>query len=230
MSSHSCASWAKRAPPTANTIDERGALLFTGEQLGRLREPDAVKWLDNDHFATANEGDWHGGSRGWTIFNKTGDEVYESGNSFEHALIQIGHYPDKRSDAKGVEPESVTTGIFAGTPMAFIGSERGSAVGVYDVTDLANPVLKQLLPSGVGPEGYVTIPARNLLVSANEADLIEDGGARAHVMIFEYQDAPATYPMLTSAGAEELIGWGAISGMVADEGGIVWAVSDSFYG
>ena len=85
-------------------------------------------------------------------------------------------------------------------------------------------------PSGVGPEGYVTIPERNLLVSANEKDLIEDGGARAHVMLYELQDAPAAYPQLTSAGADELIGWGAISGMVADKDGIVWAVNDSFYG
>ena len=213
-----------------DATDERGALLFTESQPGRLREPDAVKWLDDDHFATANEGDYEGGSRSWTIFNKDGSVVYEAGTSFEHALIQIGHYPDKRSDSKGVEPESVTFGVFGGTPMAFVGSERGSAVGVYDVSDLSAPVLTQLLPSGVGPEGYVTIPERGLLVSANEADLIEDGGARAHVMIFEHQEAPAAYPHLTSEGADELIGWGAISGMVADEGNVVWAVSDSFYG
>ncbi len=213
-----------------DATDERGALIFTESQKGRKREPDAVKWIDDNHFATANEGDYEGGSRGWTIFNKDGTIVYDSGTSFEHAIIQIGHYPDKRSDAKGVEPESVTAGTFGGTPMIFVGAERASIVGVYDATDAANPVLKQLLPSGVGPEGYVTIPERNLLVSANEADLIEDGGARAHVMIYEYQEAPAAYPMLTSAGADELIGWGAISGMVADEGGIVWAVNDSFYG
>lgn len=213
-----------------DATDERGALIFTESQQGVKREPDAVKWIDADHFATANEGDMDGGSRGWTIFSKTGEVVYESGTSFEHAIIQAGHYPDKRSDSKGVEPESVTVGTFGGTPMAFIGSERGSIVGVYDITDPANPVLTQLLPSGVGPEGYVTIPERNLLVSANEKDLIEDGGARAHVMLFEYQDAPASYPHLTSAGADELIGWGAISGMVADADGIVWAVNDSFYG
>ncbi|MDE9449862.1 esterase-like activity of phytase family protein [Aliiroseovarius sp. Z3] len=213
-----------------DATDERGALIFTESQQGRKREPDAVKWLDNDHFATANEGDYEGGSRGWTIFHQDGTVVYESGPSFEHAIVQIGHYPDKRSDAKGVEPESVTAATYGDMELAFIGSERGSIVGVYDVADLANPVLKQLLPSGVGPEGYVTIPGRNLLVSANEKDLIEDGGARAHVMIYELQDAPASYPMLTSEGADELIGWGAISGMVADEGGIVWAVSDSFYG
>ncbi|MCR9271725.1 MULTISPECIES: esterase-like activity of phytase family protein [Mameliella] len=213
-----------------DTLDERGSLDFDKSQKGRKREPDAVKWIDSDHFAIANEGDMDGGSRGWTIFSKTGDVVYESGVSFEHALIQIGHYPDKRSDAKGVEPESIETAVFDGTPMVFVGSERGSAVGVYDVTDLANPVLKQILPSGIGPEGYVAIPSRNLLISANEEDLVEDGGVRAHVMIFQYQDADAMYPTLTSEGAEQLIGWGAISGMVADADGIVWAVNDSFYG
>jgi len=212
-----------------DATDERAKLSFTESQPGRLREPDAVTWISDDMFAIANEGDMDGGSRGWTIFNKDGTVVFESGTSFEKAIIQIGHYPDKRSDAKGVEPESVTFGVFGGTPYVFVGAERASVVGVYDVTDPAAPVLKQLLPSGVGPEGYAVLPERNLLVSANEKDLIEDGGARAHVMLFEMQDAPAAYPQLTSAGADELIGWGAISGMVADEDGIVWAVNDSFY-
>ncbi|SFA86220.1 Esterase-like activity of phytase [Poseidonocella pacifica] len=213
-----------------DTQDDRGSLLFTDSQMGRKREPDAVKWIDDAHFATANEGDMDGGSRGWTIFNKDGSVVYESGASFEHALIEIGHYPDKRSDAKGVEPESIEFAEFDGVPMVFVGSERGSAVGVYDVTDLANPVLRQILPSGIGPEGYAAIPSRGLLVSANETDLIEDGGVRAHVMVYAYQDADAAYPTLTSAGSEELIGWGAISGMVAGDGDTVYAVNDSFYG
>lgn len=213
-----------------DATDERGALIFTESQKARKREPDAVAWIDVDHFATANEGDYEGGSRGWTIFHKDGTVVYDSGTSFEQAIIQIGHYPDKRSDAKGVEPESVTFGRFDGTPYVFVGAERASVVGVYDVTDPAAPVLKQLLPSGVGPEGYVVIPERNLLVSANESDLIEDGGARAHVMLFEYQDAPARYPHLTSEGLEPLTGWGAISGMVAGEGKTIYAVNDSFYG
>ena len=213
-----------------DATDERGALIFDEAQTGRLREPDAVAWIDDTHFATANEGDYNGGSRGWTIFHKDGTVVYESGTDFEKAIIEIGHYPDKRSDSKGVEPESVTFDVFNGTPYVFVGAERASVVGVYNVSNPAAPVLEQLLPSGVGPEGYVTIPSRNLLVSANEKDLIEDGGARAHVMIFEQQYAPATYPHLTSKGADQLIGWGAISGMVADQNGIVWAVNDSFYG
>ncbi|AUQ73204.1 esterase-like activity of phytase family protein [Phaeobacter piscinae] len=213
-----------------DATDERGALIFTESQTDRLREPDAVTWIDDTHFATANEGDYNGGSRGWTIFNKDGSVVYDSGTSFEHAIVQIGHYPDKRSDAKGVEPESVTFAEFDGTPYVFVGAERASVVGVYDVTDPANPVLTQLLPSGVGPEGYAVIPERGLLVSANEKDLIEDKGPRAHVMMYELQDGAPTYPHLISAGADELIGWGALSGMVADADGMIYAVNDSFYG
>ena len=206
--------------------EEEGALIFD-QTITVPREPDSITWIDNTHFAIANEGDMDGGSRGWTIFSQDGNVVYESGMSFENAIISVGHYPDKRSGNKGVEPESVTFDTFGGTPYVFVGAERSSIVGVYDITDPAAPVLTQLLPSGIGPEGYVTIPERNLLVSANETD---DEGPRAHVMLFEYQDADAVYPHLTSAGMDELTGWGAISGQVMAEDGTIYAVSDSFYG
>jgi hypothetical protein len=208
-----------------------GSLSF-GDRLSDLpREPDGVKWIDADHSVSANEGDYEGGSRGWTIFRRDGTVVYDSGNAFEHAVIEAGHYPEKRSDAKGVELESVEVAIFDGTPYVFVVSERASVVGVYDVTDLASPRLTQLLPSGVSPEGIVALPERNLLVTANEADLGEDGGARAHVMVFQGSEGPATYPMLTSAGSDALIGWGALSGLSAGaEPGQLFAVSDSVYG
>lgn len=206
--------------------EEEGALIFD-QSLTWPREPDSATWIDDTHFAIANEGDMDGGTRGWTIFSQDGELVYESGTSFEYAIVEIGHYPEERSGNKGVEPESVTFDVFGGTPFVFVGAERASVVGVYDITDPAAPVLRQLLPSGIGPEGYVTIPERNLLISANETD---DAGPRAHVMIFEYQEAPAVYPHLTSAGMPELTGWGAISGQVMAEDGTIYAVSDSFYG
>ena len=212
-------------------IKKDGKLDFSGALADIPREPDAVKWIDADHFATANEGDWQGGSRGWTIFAKDGTVVYDSGNTFERAIAAIGHFPEGRAGKKGVEPESVEVGTFDGTPLIFIGSERGSVVGVYDATDPAAPKLMQLLPSGIGPEGYVAIPSRNLLISANETDLGEDGAARAHVMIFERSEAPAAYPTITSEGSAELIGWGALSGLVADaeKPGMLYGVSDSIY-
>lgn len=213
-----------------DATDERAALIFNESQMAVPREPDAVQWIDADHIAIANEGDMDGGSRGFTVLHKDGTEVYESGVSFEHAVVQIGHYPDKRSDAKGVEPEGMEFARFGDTPFLFLLAERASVVGVYDMTDPASPVLRQMLPSGISPEGAVAIPARNLLVTANELDLVEDGGVRSHVMIYEYQAAPAVYPTVTSAGADQLIGWGALSGMVAGENGLVYAVNDSFYG
>ena len=118
---------------------------------------------------------WSARSRGWSIFHRDGTVVYDSGSSFEHAVIRAGHYPDKRSDAKGVEPESIEVATFGGIPHVFVVSERGSLIGVYDVSDLAAPRLTQLLPSGISPEGIVALPARDLLVTANEADLGAEG-------------------------------------------------------
>ncbi|WP_116082499.1 esterase-like activity of phytase family protein [Tropicimonas sp. IMCC34011] len=210
--------------------EDDGALVFDGAQDERRREPDTIAWIGTDYIATADEGDYEGGSRGWTVFNRDGTVAWEAGASFEHAAVMVGHYPDKRSDAKGVEPESVEIGTFGDLPMAFVGSERGSVVGVYDITDPEAPVLRQMLPSGIGPEGLLAIPSRGLLVTANEEDLIEDGGARSHVMIYELQDGPAAYPHITSEGMDELTGWGALSGLAAVDDSTLVAISDSFYG
>ncbi len=207
-----------------------GRLDFGGAKTAR-REPDAVKWIDADHFAVANEGDYEGGSRGWTIFRKDGTVVYEAGATLERAIAAIGQYPEHRSGSKGVEPESVEFARFGDVPMLFVASERASVVGVYDLTDPAAPVLKQLLPSGVSPEGLVAIPGRNLLATANEVDLRADGLAPAHVMVYALAEGTPAYPMITSEGTAELIGWGALSGLAADPAtpGLLYAVSDSAF-
>ncbi len=206
-----------------------GVLDFTATKEDVLREPDGVKWIDADHFAVANEGDYEGGSRSWTTFKKDGTLVYESGASLEQAIAALGHYPEHRSKSKGTELESVEIASFGETRMAFVASERASVVGVYDLNDPASPVLKQILPSGISPEGMVAIPARGLFATANELDLVEDGGARAHVMIYALGDGPAAFPMITSAGSEAPIGWAALSGLAADpeKAGMLYAVSDS---
>ena len=207
------------------------ALNFTGSQ-ERLREPDAVKWLDDNRFVTANEGDFNGGSRGFTIFHKDGRVLFESGMAFEKQIIAAGHYPEKRSGKKGNEPEGVAIGKFGKETYIFVLSERASVIGVYRDTGAA-PEFVQLLPSGIGPESAVAIPQRNLLVSANEKDLIEDKGPRAHVMLFSLNGESASYPQITSANGSNgmPIGWGALSGLAADPKapGKLYAVNDSFY-
>ena len=205
-----------------------GMLDFTGKMDAVVREPDAVEWIDADHFVTANEGDWKGGARGFTIWNRDGSVVFEAGASLEREIAALGHYPDKRNK-KGAELESVKLADFGGRKLLFVAAERASLVAVYDLADLAAPKLLQLLPSGISPEGIVAIPERNLLVTANEADLREDGLAPAHVMIYELQDAPMAYPTITSAGTEPLLGWAALSALAADPAkpGALFAASDS---
>ena len=205
-----------------------GKLDFSKSKEGVLREPDAVKWIDADHFATANEGDYEGGSRGFTIWKKDGSVVYDSGAALEREIAAIGHYPDHRNK-KGAEIETVDVATFGDQRLLFVISERASIVAVYDLADPAAPKLLQLLPSGVSPEGMVAIPARNLIATANEVDLREDGLAPAHVMVFERGEGAPAYPTLTSIGTDPLIGWAALSGLVADPAklGTFHAVSDS---
>ncbi|MCA9454408.1 MAG: hypothetical protein KC584_17560, partial [Nitrospira sp.] len=76
------------------------------------REPDAVKWISKHRLATADEGDLVGGSRGFTIFNTTGDVRFTSGHSMEHLMARIGHYPEARSENKGNEPEGIEYGDY----------------------------------------------------------------------------------------------------------------------
>jgi hypothetical protein len=223
---------------SAGTVDlegvdtkKDGQLDFTGKMEGVLREPDAVKWIDADHFVTANEGDYEGGSRGFTIWKKDGTVVYDAGASLEREIAALGHYPDHRNK-KGAELESVEVASFDGVPMLFVAAERSSLVAVYDLTDPTNPVLKQMLPSGVSPEGVVAIPARNLLATANEVDLRADGLAPAHVMVYERAEGTAAYPTITSAGSDPLIGWVALSALAADPAtaGKLYAANDSVLG
>lgn len=207
----------------------------TGSLKDVPREPDAVAWIDEFRFVTANEGDWKGGSRGFTVWNAKGDVLFDSGNAMEHLALAHGHYPAKRAAKKGTEPEGVAFGVYGGAPMIFVNSERGNFVAVYkDGGAVKGPQLVQVLPTGVAPEGLLAIPQRDLFVVAAEADSAEDG-VRANVGI--YKRGPAAlpaYPTLvsvTDAKTGAPIGWGAQSGLAADpkDPARLYSVSDSFY-
>lgn len=197
------------------------------------REPDAVRWLDNDRFVTANEGDWKGGSRGFTIFRKDGTIEFDSGNAVDRLAIQLGHYPERRSTAKGSEPEGIEVGTYGNDRLIFVGLERASLVLVYkDEGPGRAPRYLQALPGGIGPEGLLAIPQRNLFVSASETDVGDKGGARSVVTIYERAERPAAYPTIASVEVDGApIGWGALSGLAAHAtaAGRLYAVTDSAY-
>lgn len=208
-----------------------GSLDFSGRIEGVAREPDAVKWLDDNRIVIANEGDYKGGSRGISIFDVTGKMLYDSGASLEQAIARIGQFPEKRAGKKGVEPEGLITATFGGQKYIVVLTERASVAAVYKDTG-SEPQLVQLLPSGISPEGGVAIPSRNLFATANELDLGEDGGARSHVMLYEFADTKAAFPQIVSEDKDgKIIGWGALSGLapVPEKPGFLYAVNDSFY-
>lgn len=194
------------------------------------REPDAIAWIGTEYFATANEGDLDGGSRGFSIFNKDGTVEFDSGNSMDLLTMKYGHYPEGRSENKGSEPEEIHYADFGGTPMLFVTSERGSVIFVYDVTDVTNPIFKQILPSSVGPEGLRAIPSRNLLVAACEVDNRGDK-IRGGIVLYSLEDAPANYPTLVSADRADgtPIPFSALSGLAAVNTETLVTVEDSFY-
>jgi hypothetical protein len=198
-----------------------------------VREPDAVKWLDDTRFVTANEGDYRNGSRGFTIFRRDGTVEWDSGNFLEHLAIALGHYPELRSANRGNEPEGVEVATFDGERLIFVGSERASLVTVWrDEGAGRAPTFLQALPTGVAPEGLLAIPARGLFVAAAEADNPETG-LRSTLTIYRRAPGTATYPTIRSDNGPNGVPlpWGALSGLAADPQvpARLYAVTDSFY-
>lgn len=117
------------------------------ENLGRLRTTDATGDYDGD-------GDidqiYSYGARSFSIFDRYGNLVYDSGNEFER--IVAAAFPadfnsnndendsfDARSDDKGPEPEAVTIVAKNDTIYALIGLERVGGILVYNITDPTAP-------------------------------------------------------------------------------------------
>ncbi|HEY9215644.1 MAG TPA: esterase-like activity of phytase family protein [Ancylobacter sp.] len=225
---------------SAGTVDldhidtkKDGVIDLSGSMKAVPREPDTVQWVDDNRFVTANEGDWKGGSRGFTVYDKTGKVLFESGTAPEHLAVRLGHYPDKRNK-KGIEMEGAEVATFGSDRLIFVASERGSLVFVYrDKGPDAAPEFLQALPGGVGPEGLIGIPARDLFVTASEADGREDGRIGSVVTIYQRGSAKSSYPtILSDNGPDGLpIAWGALSGFAADPAtpGKLYAVTDSAY-
>ncbi|RYV03443.1 alkaline phosphatase [Shewanella sp. OPT22] len=194
-------------------------------------EPDGIHWLNNDFFATANEGDFQGGSRSFSLFNRQGKLVYNSANELEHFAIRFGHYPEYRSENAGIEPERLKSAIFGDNHYLFISSERASLIYVYDVSDPDSPKYKQVLPAGVEPEGILTIEDRGLLVVSSEKDSRKNK-IRSGLSIYKYHSDKNYYPTLQSANdsSGKPIAWGSLSGLSAsDVEKTLYTVADSAY-
>lgn len=217
-----------------DTKEEDPALISLTDSKNDIpREPDGVSWINGSMFVTADEGDFNGGSRGITIYNKSSQIVFTSGNSLDHEVVRLGHYPDDRSKNKGNEPENVEVAKFGKDDYLFVASERSSVVFVYKLKEGGKePQLVQTLPAGVGPEGIKAIPSRNLFISTGEND---DRGSkfRGVLTIYQLEKGPADYPTVISANRTDgtPIPWAALSALVVDshDDDTAYTIHDSFY-
>lgn len=213
---------------------EEDVITFTSSLSDVPREPDAVAWISPFEFATADEGDFEGGSRGFTIFNINGGVRFTSGNEMEHLVGSIGHYPENRSGNKGNEPEGIAYARYGSRRILFVGSERSSVIAVYEIpANGGRPEFVQVLPAGIGPEGLLPIPSRDLFVVSSEVDEREET-IRSSISIYELQRGDPTYPTIMSVnrpGEGTPIPWGALSALTNDpiDTYKAYAVEDSFY-
>ncbi|MFM9984889.1 MAG: choice-of-anchor I family protein [Flavobacteriales bacterium] len=157
---------------------------------GRLKVSSAMGDLDFD-------GDYDElycfGSRSFSIWNGSGELVWDSGDDFEQKIAEL--FPDyfssnnddntsfdSRSDDKGPEPEGITIGKIYNHTYAFVGLERMGGIMVYEITDPYNPVFIQYINSRnfdadansdesieLAPEGIIFIPKN---ISPIDRDLV----------------------------------------------------------
>ncbi|MEY2641989.1 MAG: hypothetical protein RLZZ368_636 [Actinomycetota bacterium] len=154
---------------TGSTIDITGTTGNTGtsiksdNRLGRLKTTMAFP------TTTPLTNMYSFGARSFTIWNSSGQKVWDSGSQLEEIIQR--DFPncfngdasdaaasaalmaasicstttvrmDGRSDDKGVEPEAITTGVIGAQTFAFVGLERVGGVMVYDIS---NPNLPQFV-------------------------------------------------------------------------------------
>jgi hypothetical protein len=99
---------------------------------------------------------------------------------------------------------------------AFVGMERANLVAVYDVSSPRRPRFLQALPTGVGPEGLLPIPATGTLVVSAEEDAAQDS-VRSSLSSYRLTRTPLSVALAHNQGAPSIvsdgIGFGALSGL-----------------
>lgn len=138
-------------PPICEDFDTGSELsiaeLQQDEHLGRLNITTSMGLSEDGSCFTEL---YTFGGRGFSIFDTGGNQVFNSGDQFEHKLAELHEagqlifnashdegWFDNRSDNKGPEPEGVALGEVDGKTYAFIGLERIGGVFVYDVSNPA---------------------------------------------------------------------------------------------
>jgi DNA-binding beta-propeller fold protein YncE len=110
------------------------------------------------------------GGRSFSIFNRKGKLVYDSGSLLDEIASAAGFYDDGRSDDKSIEAESVVTARIKDRTFAFVALERafdqsspdelGSLIPVFEITNPFDPSYLGSFksPQSLSPEGLCWVP------------------------------------------------------------------------
>ena len=212
-----------------------GVISLDGSLDDRRREPDAVQWIDDHTFATANEGDYvdaercRGRQPQLHHLRHQGRGRVRGGQQLRARDRARRALPRGRSENKGNEPEGLEVGRYRGRRTCS-SPPSGPTSSASTTCPGRTPRFLQLLPTGIGPEG-LHFDDGVLAVTA-EVDGADEGFlARPIITLFELERGEPAYPYLRSADeAGGLpIPWVAMSGLAGDpeDEDMVWAVSDS---
>ena len=175
----------------ADTRDD-GKVDFS-ETLTAFREPDGIALSANGRWLlTADEGDTEpkasklqpgqigGGGRTLSLFDSaTGALLGDTGNQLDAMAHKAGLYPDKRSDNKGAEPETVVYLEMNSIPYAVVTLERADALALVNIANPRQPVVESVASlrtagdssKSYAPEGLALYRGKQgeyFLICANE--------------------------------------------------------------
>ncbi|CAE7446887.1 unnamed protein product [Symbiodinium natans] len=185
------------------------------------REPWGVAWLgDSSFFATADRE-----SRGFSIFNQSGELIFTSGNQLDHLAVSLGHYPDASSDSTSIDVRNVEFGTVDGCQMLFVQCIRASLTFVFEVSDPSRPEFLQVLPAIRRPVQGKVVPDRHLFVSMSVGGSFfsdQDSGLE----LYQCSRWPRQFPFLESgdAGDGTPIPWTQVAGLTGEEDGTLYGI------
>ena len=121
------------------------------ENLGRLKISLAASDTDGDgdldRLASY-------GARSFSIFDESGNLVFDSADFLEDLTASLGSFADGRSDDKGPEPEALIIEQLFGQNIMVLGLERTGDVLFFNLDDPNNPeFLHAISGLGLSPEG-----------------------------------------------------------------------------
>ena len=148
-------------------------------------------------------------------------------------VASYGAYPEYRSENNGIEPENIQYAEINDIPVILLTAERANMVFVFDVIDVKNPQLVDVLFTSKSPSDlkvFSTNDETYLLVTSDAQDPNRD--IRSSIELFKLEDYKAQ-PALVSDPLDRndtSIPWGALSALTNGPSNSIYAVSDNDFG